>query len=147
MDEALVVVGLLVVADQDRAALLQPGDGALDDPTAGGMGLVAIGVELLFTDPPDVGHVPGVGADGVAGLVIVGLVEAEVPDQLFGVGALTTIASIVVSSSLWLLTFAPAITTPRGPPCCSMIKCFLVPGLALSVGFGPRASPPKRLCP
>jgi hypothetical protein len=75
LDQAFVVVGVLVVADEDRAARGEPGEGALDDPAAGGVGLLAPAVELLLADPADVGDVAGGGACGLPGRVVVGLVQ------------------------------------------------------------------------
>ncbi len=53
-DEAEGVAWLLVVADEDRPALLQPGERALDHPAVGGVALAAVLVELLLADPADV---------------------------------------------------------------------------------------------
>ena len=78
LNEAAVVHGLLVVADQDRPALLQPGEGALDDPAAGGVCLLACLVEFLLTDPADVRDVAAALGRCPPGRVVVGLVEAEV---------------------------------------------------------------------
>ena len=88
MDEAAVVVGFFVVADQDRPAFLQPGEGALDDPAAGGVGLLAGLVEFLFADPSDVREVAGRRSGRVSGWVVVALVEAEVLLELAGIRAL-----------------------------------------------------------
>ena len=77
MDEAAVVGGLLLVADEDGAALLQPGEGALDHPAAGWVALLAGRVELLLADAADVGDVAAGLGRGAAGWVVVGLVEAE----------------------------------------------------------------------
>lgn len=54
LDESEVVGGVLVVADEDRPAFLEPGDGALHDPSARWTGLLARGVELLLADLADV---------------------------------------------------------------------------------------------
>lgn len=88
LDETLVVLRLLVVADEDRAALGQPGECALDDPAPGGLGLLPPAVELLLADAADVGDVPGGRASGLPGRVVVGLVQAQVLGDLGGVGAL-----------------------------------------------------------
>ena len=58
LDEAEVVDGLLVVADQERSALLQPGERSLHDPAAGGVSLLTPPVEFLLADPADVRDVP-----------------------------------------------------------------------------------------
>src|SRR3954470_20809560 len=60
-----------------------------------------------------------------------------------GSGRSTTTASIVSSSSLQSGTFAPAMTTPSGPPSPSTSTLFLVPDLPRSVGFLPVFSPPE----
>jgi hypothetical protein len=57
LDEGEVVGGVLVVADEDRAALREPGECALDDPAAGGVALLPRLVELLLADAADVGKV------------------------------------------------------------------------------------------
>jgi hypothetical protein len=54
-------------------------------------------------------------------------------------------ASSVASKSLKSGTFAPAITTERGPPSASTSRERLTPFLALSVGLGPTRSPKARL--
>lgn len=88
MDEAEVVLGFLVVADEERTTLLQPGDRALDDPAPSRMLLEARLVEPLLADPADVGEVARPVAGGFAGRVVVGLVEAEVLGEPTGIGAL-----------------------------------------------------------
>src|SRR4051795_3989066 len=60
-----------------------------------------------------------------------------------GSGRSTTIASIVSFNSFCSTTFAPAITTPRGPQSPSVSRLFLVPFLPRSVGFLPVFSPPE----
>src|SRR4051795_10145514 len=60
-----------------------------------------------------------------------------------GSGRSTTIASIVAFNSFCSTTFAPAITTPRGPPSPSVSRLFLVPFLPRSVGFLPVFFPPE----
>src|SRR3954469_18058684 len=60
-----------------------------------------------------------------------------------GSGRSTTIASIVSFNSFCSTTFAPAITTPRGPPSPSVSRLFLVPFLPRSVGFLPVFFPPE----
>src|SRR3954447_9618274 len=59
-----------------------------------------------------------------------------------GSGRSTTIASIVSFKSFCSTTFAPAISTPSGPPSPSVSRLFLVPFLPRSVGFLPVFSPP-----
>ena len=54
-----------------------------------------------------------------------------------GSGRSTTILSIVAARSLRSRTFAPAITTPSGPPSPSVTRLFLVPFFPRSVGFLP----------
>jgi hypothetical protein len=88
LDEPAVVVGFLVVADQDRPAFLEPGECALDDPAAGGVRLLAGPVELLFADPSDVRDLAGGLGCRVAGRVVVGLVETEVLRALLRVWSL-----------------------------------------------------------
>src|SRR5215208_6726445 len=56
-------------------------------------------------------------------------------------------ASSVASNSLKSGTFAPAITTERGPPSASTSRERLSPFLALSVGLGPTRSPQSVPCP
>ena len=87
LDEAAVVGWLLVVADEECAALLKPGEGALDYPAAGGMSLLAPAVELLLADPADVRDVSGVRAGRLAGGVVIPLVQTEVLRDGIGVGA------------------------------------------------------------
>src|SRR5271157_1764598 len=60
-----------------------------------------------------------------------------------GSGRSTTILSIVAARSLRSSTFAPAITTPSGPPSPSVTMLFLVPFFPRSVGFLPVFFPPK----
>jgi hypothetical protein len=52
------------------------------------VGLLAGLVELLLTDAANVGEVAGLLADAGACFVVVGLVQAEVLDDLLGIGAL-----------------------------------------------------------
>ena len=52
---SLLTHGFLVVADQDRAALLEPGERPLDHPAAGGVALFPSRVELLLADAADGG--------------------------------------------------------------------------------------------
>src|SRR3954470_5615341 len=59
-----------------------------------------------------------------------------------GSGRSTTIASIVALKSFCSTTFAPAITSPSGPPSPSVSRLFLVPFLPRAVGFLPVFSPP-----
>jgi hypothetical protein len=67
LDGAEGVAWLLVVADEDRPALLQPGERALDKRVAGGVAQACGLVELLLADPADVRD-GGDGLDrGVAG--------------------------------------------------------------------------------
>src|SRR3954452_24453536 len=61
----------------------------------------------------------------------------------FGSGRSTTIASIVAAKSFCSTTFAPAITTPSGPPSPSVSRLFLVPFFPRSVGFLPVFFPPE----
>src|ERR671910_631055 len=56
-------------------------------------------------------------------------------------------ASSVASSSLKSGTFAPAITTARGPPSASTRRERFTPFFPLSVGLGPTRSPQKEPCP
>src|SRR5512135_2657135 len=60
-----------------------------------------------------------------------------------GSGRSTTILSIVAARSLRSSTFAPAITTPSGPPSPSVTRLFLVPFFPRSVGFLPVFFPPE----
>src|SRR3954451_7779206 len=60
-----------------------------------------------------------------------------------GSGRSTTIASIVAFKSFCSTTFAPAITTPSGPPSPSVSRLFLVPRFPRSVGFLPVFFPPE----
>src|SRR5436309_742854 len=60
-----------------------------------------------------------------------------------GSGRSTTIASIVSFNSFCSTMFAPAITTPRGPPSPSVSRLFFVPFFPRSVGFLPVFSPPE----
>src|SRR5208337_4191600 len=60
-----------------------------------------------------------------------------------GSGRSTTILSIVAARSLRSRTFAPAITTPSGPPSPSVTRLFLVPFFPRSVGFLPVFFPPE----
>src|SRR3954452_17233414 len=60
-----------------------------------------------------------------------------------GSGRSTTIASIVALKSFCSTTFAPAITTPSGPPSPSVSRLFFVPFLPRSVGFLPVFFPPE----
>src|SRR3954452_22678935 len=58
-------------------------------------------------------------------------------------GRSTTIASIVALKSFCSTAFAPAITTPSGPPSPSVSRLFLVPDFPRSVGFLPVFFPPE----
>src|SRR5205823_2298153 len=60
-----------------------------------------------------------------------------------GSGRSTTIASIVAFKSFCSTVFAPAMTTPSGPPSPSVNRLFLVPFFPRSVGFLPVFFPPK----
>src|SRR3954452_4039966 len=60
-----------------------------------------------------------------------------------GSGRSTTTASIVAFKSFCSTTFAPAVTTPSGPPSPSTRILFLVPFLPRSVGFLPTFFPPE----
>src|SRR4051794_9903466 len=60
-----------------------------------------------------------------------------------GSGRSTTTASIVAFKSFCSTTFAPAVTTPSGPPSPSVRRLFLVPFLPRSVGFLPTFFPPE----
>src|SRR3990172_4777454 len=82
LDEPEVVGWFLVVADEDGAALREPGEGALDDPAAGGAAVPAPLVELLLADAADVRCVAGLLGCTLAARVVVALVQAE----LLGVG-------------------------------------------------------------
>ena len=62
-----------------------------------------------------------------------------------GSGRSTTMASSVASSSLKSATFAPAITTARGPPSASTKMERFTPFFPLSVGLGPTRSPKTSL--
>ena len=73
LDQAFVVVGVFVVADEDRAAFGEPGEGAFDDPASGVPGLLAPAIEFLFADVSDVADLV---ADGLPGRVVVAFVEA-----------------------------------------------------------------------
>lgn len=54
LDQAVVVAGLLGVADEDRAAVVEPHAAVFDDPAAGGAAAAAATVEHLFADAADV---------------------------------------------------------------------------------------------
>lgn len=58
-----------------------------------------------------------------------------------GSGRSTPIAAIVASHPLGSLIFAPATTTPRGPPGSATLRRRWVPSWPRSVGFGPTRSP------
>jgi len=75
LDEPEVVDGLLVVADEDRAALGEPGERALNHPATGGMAFLARLVELLLPDPADVRDVARLLGGATAARVVVALVE------------------------------------------------------------------------
>src|SRR5205823_10181429 len=60
-----------------------------------------------------------------------------------GSGRSTTIASIVAFKSFCSTVFAPAMTTPSGPPSPSVNRLFLVPFFPRSVGFLPVFFPPE----
>jgi hypothetical protein len=111
------------------------------------VGLLARGVELLLADPADVRHVSGLGAEGVGALVVVGLVQAEVLEDLFRVGTLNDDRVDRLLEQLVVVDVRAGDHDPSGPPCCSTSTCFLVAIFALSVGFGPRLAPSKRLLP
>src|SRR4029450_2507087 len=59
LDQPTVVGGLLIVADKDRATLGQPGEGALDDPAAGGGAPGTLGGVVLLSSTASVGRVAG----------------------------------------------------------------------------------------
>ena len=84
--------------------------------------------------PVPLDHLTGRGA-------VVAGVRAQVLLDLLGVGTLRH------DRLDRLITLAPAITTPSGPPSASTSRLFLVPGLPRSVGFGPVSSPPNRALP
>jgi len=144
LDEAFVVGRLLVIPDEDRAALRQPREGALDHPASRRVTLLTSRVELLLANTADVWDESGGLAGGLAGRVVVGLVQAQVLGEPLRVRRLSTIVSIVASSSLVSWTLAPSISRPSGPPRRSTIRLFLVAGLALSVGLDPLFAPPMR---
>ena len=87
-EEAEVVRGLLLVADEQAATLGEPGQRPFDDPPAC---LVPRGAwRSLVVDRGDVRDVVAVDAGGPAGRVVVALVEAEVLGEVgLGLGTYT----------------------------------------------------------
>src|SRR5437763_9505420 len=86
LEQAEIVRGLLLPADQDPAALVEPRDRALDHPAPSRMALRPRGA--LVADECDVGLVAVVDAGAQAVVVVVALVLAQV--LLFTVGRLRT---------------------------------------------------------
>jgi hypothetical protein len=60
-----------------------------------------------------------------------------------GFGLLVTMLLKVLAVAFISCRLASVITTDNGAPFWSVRRCLFVPSLALSVGLGPVASPPK----
>ena len=96
-------------------------------------------------DPADVRGVSGCGRRPFPRWVVVRLIQGMCCGSSFvGSGRSTTILSIVAARSLRSSTFAPAITTPSGPPSPSVTMLFWVPFFPRSVGFLPVFFPPQK---
>ena len=78
LDEAEGVDWLPVVADEDRPALLQPGEGALDDPAAGAEARLLPERLRLLAAAADVGGEAELARELAHLVVVVALVQAEV---------------------------------------------------------------------
>lgn len=77
LNESEMIEPVLVVADEERAALRQPGQRAFHDPTSRFVFLVSASGGL-FADAANVRNVLMLGDGGVAGRIVVALVQAQV---------------------------------------------------------------------
>ena len=148
LNQREVVDVLLLVPHQDPAALRQPCERPLDHPSPRLVALRSVAALLFLADPADVRGVSGCGRRpspvGLSYALSRGMCCGS---SFVGSGRSTTILSIVAARSLRSRTFAPAITTPSGPPSPSVTMLFLVPFFPRSVGFLPVFFPPKRALP
>src|SRR5829696_2335351 len=88
LDQPEVVAILLVVTDQDAAALRQPGERPLHHPPTRLVALRSVTPPGLLADPPDVRRIARVGRRRPTVGVVVALVQAQVLLPLGRVGAL-----------------------------------------------------------
>lgn len=151
LDQPQVVSSLLVVAYQYGPAFRQPAQCTFHHPTPRRIAFHTRIIEFLLADLADVRDVAPLFDDLPRWRFVVALVQAQVLITQgacsVGEGRSTTMASSVASNSLKSGTFAPAITTERGPPSASTSRERLTPFLALSVGLGPTRSPQSAPCP
>src|SRR5215203_4498367 len=151
LDQPQVVGSLLVVTHQYGPAFRQPAQCTFHHPTPRRIAFHTRIIEFLLADLADVRDVAPLFDDLPRWRFVVALVQAQVliTRRLF-VGSGPSDhdgASSVASNSLKSGTFAPAITTERGPPSASTSRERLSPFLALSVGLGPTRSPQSVPCP
>ncbi len=62
---------------ENGAALAQPAQGSLDDPSAGGMSLATASVQLLLTDPANARRVRAIPRGSVCSRMVTALVQAK----------------------------------------------------------------------
>jgi hypothetical protein len=77
VEEAEVVLGLLRPADEERAAAVEPGVGALDDPAAGAEAGLAGDRPGFLAAAADVGGEAELDCEFADLVVVVALVQAE----------------------------------------------------------------------
>src|SRR5918995_172510 len=152
LDQPQVVGSLLVVTYQYGPAFRQPAQCTFHHPTPRRIAFHTRIIEFLLADLADVRDVAPLFDDlPRCWRFVVALVQAQVliTRRLFGGSGPFDheMASSVASNSLKSGTFAPAITTERGPPSASTSRERLTPFLALSVGLGPTRSPQSAPCP
>src|SRR4051812_43016171 len=152
-DQPQVVGGFLLVAHQDRSALRQPAQRALHYPPPPPRRVALLcraGLKLLLADPADVRHVLPIPHLLPGRLVVVGLLQAQVLQELPRSASGTLEHDGIESrgqSSPSSRTFAPATTTASAPPSASTSKERFTPFLALSVGLGAMRSSQNGPCP
>ena len=148
LDQPQIVGGFFLVTHQNRPALRKPAQRALHHPTPRRITFLAHLIELLFADAPDVWDVIAFFREFSRGSLVITFVQAQILRRaLGGLWRSTTMASSVASRSLKSGTFAPAITTARGPPSASTKRERFTPFFPLSVGLGPIWSPQNGPCP
>ena len=148
LNQREVVDVLLLVPHQDPAALRQPCERPLDHPSPRLVALRSVAALLFLADPADVRGVSGCGpAPSPVGLSYALSRGMCCGSSFVGSGRSTTILSIVAARSLRSSTFAPAITTPSGPPSPSVTMPFWCPFCLGRWDSCPSFSPPKRALP
>lgn len=148
MEHGEVGVAAFLPAGEDAAEAIQPGVGALDDPTAGADAGLARERLLLFAATANVGGERELLAQLAHLAVVVGGVEAETLRRLLGRGRPFDRDRLERrASELVIVQVRARWRDPERDALALGKERSLRPLLALSVGFGPVSAPPNGALP